>query len=234
VRAIPRMLAMAFGAALATVAVLPAMPAAASHQPEIWAGSAFTYEYENTCQSTAPYTCTVRTGSLTIYIRVYYRPTPASPISVSYRIADITTTAGQDYTGPTSGTVTIPANLNYAQVTIPVVDDGVPESYEQLETRITGSSLPRASFHHVRSTIYDGGRIPRDCVETASSNLQRSLTCNNRPAGQRWQISLDCFNPWGGGHDQVPGNVVTGNGRSDAYCADFHTAASWSYFRALS
>ena len=31
----------------------------------------------------------------------------------------------------------------------------------------------------------------------------------------------------------IPANVVTGNGRSDASCADFHTSAGWSYFRVV-
>lgn len=223
-KAQPRMLAMTFGAAVAAVGLLPAAQAAAAVNPTVAVQGNLTYEYENRCQDVAPFTCTVRPGSIALYVAVYNRPTPPSPITVSWRIQDVSTTAGQDYTGPTSGTVTIPTNSNFAlAVTVPVADDGVAESYEYFQGRVVSSSLPNANFQHGRGEIYDGGRIPRDCVETRPSYDQRSLTCSNRPAGQRWQIVLDCFHPWAL-NEFFYGNIVTGNGRSDTSC---DSADSW-------
>lgn len=218
------MLAISFCAALATIGLLPVTQAAAAVKPTISLQGNYTFEYENRCQDVAPFTCTVRPGSIALYVGVYNRPTPPSPVTVSWQILDVSTTAGQDYTGPTSGTVVIPSTSNSAlAVTVPVTDDGVAESYEYFQARVVSSSLSHANFLHSRGEIYDGGRIPRDCVETRPSYDERSLTCSNRPAGQRWQIVLDCFHPWAL-TEPFFGNVVTGNGRSDTSCS---SADSW-------
>ena len=218
------MLAISLSATLAAIGLLPATQAAAAVKPTIDISYNFSYEYENRCQDVAPFTCTVQPGSIPVYVSVWNRPTPPSAITVNWRIQDVSTTAGLDYTGPTSGTVVIPSTSNSVlAVTVPVVDDGVTESYEYFQVRVVSSSLSNATFSHGRGGIYDGGRIPRDCVETRPSYDQRSLACSARPAGQRWQIILECFHPWAL-NEFFYGNIVTGNGRSDTSCS---SADSW-------
>ncbi|HEY0636662.1 MAG TPA: Calx-beta domain-containing protein [Pseudonocardiaceae bacterium] len=223
-RTLRTLLTAGVAAALGTLTMLP-MTAAAAPRPVLTAGVGFSHEYVNTCQSTAPYTCTVADGLLQITIQVRDRPTPAAPITVGYQIVDVTTTAGADYTGPTSGTVTIPATANYTFLYVPVVRDSVAETSERFDVRLTSSSISADRSDIGWAYIYDGGRIPPDCVETAASETQRALTCSARPAGQQWRISLDCQR-WTG-PDTIYGTLVTGNGRSEADCGtgwDAYTA----------
>jgi hypothetical protein len=229
VRILSRLLAAGFAAVVGTVILLPAGPAGAATKATITAGTDFSYEYDNTCLDAAPFTCSITDGVVSVPIQVQNRPTPASPITVGYRIVDVTTTAGQDYTGPTSGTVTIPSNVNWVMLNVPVVRDGVAEPSERLDVRLTSSSVPADLSDIGWAYIYNGGRIPTDCVESATSAHDRALTCGNRPAGQRWRIQLECF--FWTGPDYIFGTIVTGNGRSEVSCGTWE--AFGSYFSVI-
>jgi hypothetical protein len=50
---------------------------------------------------------------------------------VNYRTADGSATAGSDYTGTTTGTVTIPKNATTGTIRVPITDDS---TYERDET----------------------------------------------------------------------------------------------------
>lgn len=226
-RTIRHLLMVGLAAVIATFTLLPAVPAAAAPKATITAGVGFSYEYVNTCQQTAPFACSVSDGVLSITVQVANRPTPASPITVGYQIVDVTTTAGLDYTGPTSGTVTIPSTANWVMLTVPVVRDSVAESSERFDVRLTSASVPADLSDIGWAYIWNGGRIPADCVESATSSHDRSLTCSNRPAGQQWRIQLECF--FWTGPDSRFGNIVTGNGRSDVTCGSSWEAME-SYF----
>jgi hypothetical protein len=227
VRTVRHLLTVGLTAAVAAITLLPAVPAAAASRATITAGVGFSHEYVNTCQDTAPFACSVSDGLLSITVQVANRPTPAAPITVGYQLVDVTTTAGQDYTGPTSGTVTIPGTANWVMLTVPVVRDGLTEASERFDVRLTSSSVPADRSDIGWAYIWDGGRIPTDCVESATSAHDRSLTCSNRPAGQQWRIQLECF--FWTGPDSRFGTIVTGNGRSDVTCGGTWEALE-SYF----
>ncbi|MEO7289435.1 MAG: hypothetical protein ABI140_21185 [Jatrophihabitantaceae bacterium] len=64
--------------------------------------------------------------------------------------------------------------------------------------------------------------VPADCAVTTTavySSITFHLTCSGRPAGEQWQIVISC-NPRGvnGSDWYYYGNIVTGNGTSNAPC----------------
>lgn len=59
--------------------------------------------------------------------------------------------------------------------------------------------------------------IPADCTVVTIDNFEKSLTCNSRPASQQWHLRVACFSF--GFEEVADGNVVTGNGTSNARCS---------------
>ena len=214
-RTILRTIAFAGAAALVAFGLAPAAQAANLHTL-LTVGDGSSYEYTKRCLDDAPYTCSTRTGSISIMIQVTDRPKNTA-ITVGYQIVDITTTAGQDYTAPTSGTVTIPTTAAQAYVQIPIVNDGVAEPSETFRVRLTSSSVTADISDTGLGTIQDSGQIPPDCDMTRIAGSTVSMTCTNRPPTQRWQILLYCIGF--GLQDEAYGNIVTGNGTSTADCA---------------
>ena len=196
---------------------LPAR-AAAGEVFTVWDGSS--YEYYKTCSDTPPYPCS--TVAETMYVQISASQTKHSPIVLGYSIEDITTTAGADYTLPTTGTVTIPANQYVTGLYVPLVADGVAESTETFRVHLTSSSVGGDFTDTGLGSIWNDGLIPGDCSLSRSSLYSVSMTCTGRPAGQQWSNIADCGEDWPR-VEEVSGPTVTGNGTSTATC----TAYAW-------
>jgi hypothetical protein len=138
------------------------------------------------------------------------------PITIGWQVVDGTAVAGQDFTGPTSGTVTIPAGQVQAYFPIPLVYDGFNEPTETFTARMTSSS-PIADISDTGlGTIWDGTEVPGDCSMAKSSAEVISMTCTNRPESQTWAIAALCLTMLG--VDYFDGSPVTGNGTSSMDC----------------
>jgi hypothetical protein len=183
----------------------------------VWDGSS--YEYYKTCSGAAPFTC--GTFAQTMYVQITGTYPPKSfPITLGYHIEDITTTAGQDYTLPINGTVTIPANQYVTGLFVPLVVDGVAESAETFRVHLTSSSVGGDISDTGIGTIYNDGLIPADCSLSRSSPYTVAMTCTGRPPTQQWRNSAQCGEEWP--HVAfVNGPIVTGNGTSSTTCQSY-------------
>lgn len=171
------------------------------------------------CGSSAPYACSLQAGHLSIGI------TAARTITLTYVIEGVTATAGQDYTGPTSGMVTVPTS-GYTSVIVPLVIDSSAEPPESLRLRITGASAPADISDTGVGTILDGIGVPTDCTPSKYSSTTIALDCTQRPATASWRLVLSCATGAGWG-EPAYGNVVTGNGRSTATCVGLAQGISY-------
>ncbi|HEX6873338.1 MAG TPA: hypothetical protein VF163_19755, partial [Micromonosporaceae bacterium] len=127
-----------------------------------------------------------------------------------------TATAGSDYAGPTSGTITIAKNTYANSMYLPLVYDGVGESTEQFTVQLTSSSIPANLNDTGNETILDGTQLPADCTASNPETGVIALNCTGRPANQQWQLQTYCF-PFGRLTVHY-GNIVTGNGESIVDC----------------
>lgn len=212
---IRRLAAVTLAAVLTSVGLLPAQPAAAGNQSsvDIWDHS--TFEYNKTCSSQS--TCNNISGtSLRFVVNVLNRPKPNHAIDIDWALVDVTTSAGADYTGPTSGRITLAPRQSQASLVFPVVNDGVGEPTETVELHITDISESVDISDVGVGTIRDGAQIPEDCTLGFVDTFERSLTCNERPAGQDWHLNVLCLSF--GIEGVAIGNTVTGNGSSNARC----------------
>ena len=221
-----RALLVAAAAMSVTVGLLPA--AQAADPPVFTVQDSTAYEYYWSCSSSAPYTCS-STG-LSLYIPISMNYPSSTPVTLGYQIVDITTTAGQDYTGPTSGTFTLPSWQAGTTLAIPLVNDGVSEPDETFQVRLTSSSIGAVISDTGIGTIRDASQFPSDCVLSRGDAYTASVSCTNRPATQQWYHQIVCQS-WGA--TTVNGNVVTGNGTSTARCSTWQTYRS-STFQTLS
>ncbi|HEY0638571.1 MAG TPA: Calx-beta domain-containing protein [Pseudonocardiaceae bacterium] len=147
------------------------------------------------------------------------------PVTVNYQIVDLTTTAGQDYTVATTGSITLAAHTSQAHFHVPIVNDGVTESNETFRLRATGISVNADISDTGTGTIRDGGNMPADCGMSRIDSDTHSITCTNRPAGQQWVHRQQCMIEWLE-FVNVNGNVVTGNGTSVTSCSPYWYNAS--------
>jgi hypothetical protein len=213
-----RILAVTAVAALCGLGLLPAAHAAGPVFT-VWDGSS--YEYYKSCTTSPPYSCGANSLSMYLQISVANR---TGPITLGYQITDITATAGQDYTFPTSGTVTIPSGQYVTGLHIPLVNDGVTEPNETFRVRLTSSSAGGDISDTGIGTIWDAGQIPLDCNLNRTDSMTVSMTCTNRPPTQRWFHNIQCGKGWTS--ESVNGPTITGNGTSTARCAQFVYKAS--------
>ncbi|HEY0639926.1 MAG TPA: hypothetical protein VGD67_19990 [Pseudonocardiaceae bacterium] len=210
--------AAAAGLAAATVAVTPPTAFAAA-QPVVTVDSATDHEGTLVCSEGfggPPPPCgTTVTNALRFYVRTSTR----AAITVNWQLVPGTATAGADYTGPTTGSVTIPYSNWGTSFQVPLVYDGFTEAAtEQFTVRLTGSSIPANLTDTGTGTIRDGRQVPADCAMSlpAGTTYAMTMTCTNRPAGQQWQLQAYCW-PFGQMIDHY-GPVVTGNGQSTIDC----------------
>jgi hypothetical protein len=217
VRTIPRLLTSAAAVALVALGLGPAAQAAKPNNNNVFTVyDSASYEYVKTCSNTAPFTCGTFAESMYVQIVGPYPP-KNSPITLGYQIDAITATAGADYT-VTSGTATIAAGQYVTWILIPLVADGVAEPNETFRVRLTSSSIGGDISDTGIATIWNDGQIPPDCNLSKPDLATTSMTCTNRPAGQRWQHIVICRDgAWG--YVRAYGPVVTGNGTSTAVCS---------------
>lgn len=203
---------------LAAWSAAPATAAKPGATLSVW--DAQSYEYTKFCTGSPTYQCNVIGGtSLVITIQVTNRPKPLAPITVGYQVQNVTTTAGQDYQGATSGTVTIPTNAAQANVVLPIVNDGVPESTETLIVRLTSATVPASLTDIGEGTIFDGSQIPPDCsLAWVENDRAKSLTCTARPTAEGWRLNMLCVGAVGEIIAVAMGNTVNGDGTSTARC----------------
>jgi len=212
-----RQLSVVFGAmALATFGIVPTAQAA---PPELRIYDSTRYEYVTSCHSG----CGTVTQTMEFLVWLY--PSKNSAVTVDYLIEDVTTTAGQDYTGPTSGTLTLAPHSSQAHLHVTIVNDGVTEGNETFRLRATGISVNANISDTGTGTILDGGNMPADCSMANVSTGSYSITCTNRPANQQWVHRQQCMIEWLE-FVYINGNVVTGNGTSTASCGQYNYNSS--------
>jgi Calx-beta domain len=217
-RTIARLLTFAATVTLVGLSLVPAAQAAKPHNVfTVYDGAS--YEYVKTCADTAPFSCGTFAESMFVQIVGPYPP-KNYPITLTYRIEPITATAGADYT-LSSGTAAIAAGQYVTGIRIPLVADGVAEPNETFRVRLTSSSIGGNISDTGIGTIWNDGQIPPDCNLSKPDLITTSMTCTNRPAGQRWQHIVTCGDIGAWGYVRAYGPVVTGNGTSTAVCDDF-------------
>lgn len=201
-----RLLAMAGAAALVVFGWAPAAQAAGR---TVTVDDFSSFESSWVCTADPPFGCS--SNAERIQFQIHMSPSPTQAVTLGWQLEDITATAGQDYTGPTSGTVTFPANGFVTYVYVPLVKDTVAESNETFRLRITSSSIPADFSDTAIGTIKNGDQIPADCTVTQTTYNNMFLTCSNRPPTQRWHLQAECAHFWSVIKN---GNIVTGNGTS--------------------
>jgi len=243
---VPLRLFVACATVLAATGLLPAATAAAKPPAATvfnvyhvdGAGTTYhNYEYRSACGVTSPFACYTYGGHVVFQIVVSNRPQPAAPITVSYAIDDITAVHGVNFSGPTTGTLTIdsyPPGHNDVQLAIPIIDTGsVGAPDKTLRVRLTGSSVPGANISDTEiGIIHSAGQIPRDCTPSRADGQSFSTTCTGRPAGSQWRVSVTCLDGFRG--PTVYGALITGNGTSSATCAGTGYNFAWWDFHLIS
>jgi hypothetical protein len=213
---------------LCAVGALSVASAAMAGQPStvITVGNASGYEYQPTCSNTAPYPCS--NTALTLAFRIYTSHIYNHNITVGWQISGGTATPGVDFTGPTSGTVTIAGNTGSNEVLVQLVSDGSGEPNETFDVHLTSASVPADLSSVGTETILDGSRIPADCTLSKTAPNEEAMTCTNRPASQRWYLDVFCAYPLG--DPELLGNDVIGNGTSEGTCNIGNTVPTGAYF----
>src|ERR1051326_2565193 len=176
-----------------TLAVFGLAPAASAAQPRTVTVDDFaSYEGDWGCSADPPFTCNEDPGQL--QFQIHMSPSPKTAVTLGWSLEDITATAGQDYTGPTSGTVTFPANGYVTYVYVPLVIDNVAEPNETVRFHITSSSISADISDTAIGTIQDGSQVPADCTVTQTDYNNMFMTCTGRPATQNWHLQAGCVN----------------------------------------
>jgi hypothetical protein len=213
-----RRIALAVGAAgLLLGGLAPALPitaAAAASKITIQTYSASNYQYEKYCSGS---TCNLKRSTILDFEFIETGTLNIKPVTIHWQLQDVTTQAGVDYSGPTSGQVSIPSGscANCAFVLVPIVNEGAPDDTETVNFVVTSTSVP-ATVNNGTGTIFSQAQIPEDCSLAFVTTASKSLTCTNRPAGQVWFFRLGC--PDGKFSEWTDGNAVTGDGTSTADC----------------
>lgn len=219
-RLVLRLLAMAGAAALVMFAWVPAAQAAGR---TVTVDDFASFESSWACTADPPFGCS--SSAERIMFQIHMSPSPSQAVTLGWQLEDITATAGQDYTGPTSGTVTFPANGYVTYVYVPLVKDAVAESNETFRFRITSSSVPATFTDTAIGTIKNGDQVPSDCTVTQTTYNDMFMTCSNRPPAQRWHLQAECAHFWAIIRN---GNIVTGNGTSSVT-----NCAAYAYYPAF-
>jgi hypothetical protein len=213
-----RLLQVVAGVALVGAAVtqVPAMAAGVTAQPVVTVDDALDYEGYLAC--TVGMGNPVACGSTPANaLRFYVRTSTRAAITVNWRLVPGSASAGSDYTGPTTGSVTIPYSNWGTSFTVPLVYDGFNEAAtETFTVQLTGSSIPATISDTGTGTIRDGRQVPADCTVSQQPGEVMAMDCTGRPAGQVWRMQVYCF-PFGRLVVNY-GTTVTGNGRSWTDC----------------
>ncbi|WP_018353377.1 Calx-beta domain-containing protein [Longispora albida] len=213
-RFVPRLMMVAAAAALTTLGMMPSAQAA-NPSNVFTVNDGWSYEYEKSCQSTAPFACTSNATSLSIMVSGAY-PGKSYAITLGYQVEAVSATAGVDYVAST-GTVTIPAGNYRGYLSVPLVNDGLAEGTETFRIRLTSSSAGGNISDTGLGYIWNEGQIPADCALSKSDLRTTTISCSGRPATQPWRTVVNCEDV-GMGYLQAYGAAITGNGTSTAVC----------------
>jgi hypothetical protein len=212
-RLILRLVTVATVAALCAVGLVPTATAARPITLTLF--DQRDWEGHHTCPDGAG-PCTTGANSMFFTIRFSDLRPRRDPITIGWQLVNGTAVAGQDFTGPTTGSVTIPAGEVQTFFSVPLVFDGFGEPTETYTARMTSSSLPANISDTGLGTIWDGTQIPGDCSMAKESDDIISMTCTNRPPSQTWGITAICITMFG--ITFLEGSPVTGNGTSTKDC----------------
>jgi hypothetical protein len=226
-RPVTRLLTAAAATALGALALVPTAHAA---QPQTFTvGDTSAYEYRKDCSTQGPpFACT--SNSTIMLFEIWTYPPVRRDVTFTYEIQPITATQGADYIG-TTGSVVMRANTNFAFIQIPIIMDGVAEPSETLRFRMTSSSAGGNINDIGTGTIVNDGQIPADCDLSRPSLTVTTMACTGRPATQRWQIEITCYDGGGWGYVRAYGEIITGNGTSTASCEYVDYEYGWPTFR---
>lgn len=204
-------------AALFLLSWLPALPAAAAGPMVATIDDQTSMEHELQCNPSTPGPCTVRYARRVLF-NITVSNFSGPQITFGFQLESITAILGQDfaewpfYSPPhqiTTGTD------GKAQIRADMIVDSVTEPTETYRLRLTSASRPVDITDTGLGTILDGNQLPPDCAASVVSDFTGSMTCSSRPAGQQWRARFQCADfppPW------ASGNIVTGNGTSNATC----------------
>lgn len=158
-------------------------------------------------------TVTESSGSATVGLSLS-EAIPSAALNINYAITNGTALSGTDYTGPTSGTLTIPAGQRSTSLTIPITNDTAVETIESfIITFSAGSgaaalaSFPVSGITTVKIASEDGvtgfpGWMSAHGLTAAAANPDadpngdgvsniESWLCKINPAGPSPQAWLD-------------------------------------------
>ena len=99
------------------------------------------------------------TGSLNMTFTVSLSPVSGRAVSVNYATADVTATAGADYTA-TSGTLTIPAGATSRTFTVPILGDTLDEPNETFVVNLSAPVNATIARTQAIGTIIDNDATP--------------------------------------------------------------------------
>jgi hypothetical protein len=142
----------------------------------------------------------------------------SKPQGIFYEITNGTAVDGTDFNVPAAGEVTIPAGQFNADLSVPLVNEGMFGATKSFTIAITGTSPSATVTQSTATALISGGNIPPDCSFTWISQSSQSLTCTQRPATQVWQAQFYCIVP-PFSRFATGGNEVTGEGTSTASCS---------------
>jgi hypothetical protein len=138
----------------------------------------------------------------------------SSPLGIDYKIINGTAVDGTDFNTPATGQVTVPTDMTYAFLNVPLVNEKEFGTSKTFTIEVTGTSSPITISTGTATNTITGGNIPQDCSFTYISTTSQSLSCTKRPASQVWSIEVHCKANMGPPWIFVTGSDVTGDGTS--------------------
>jgi hypothetical protein len=132
---------------------------------------------------------------------------------IFYKITNGSAVDGTDFNIPATGEVIIPAGQAIADLSVPLVYEGLFGAIKSFTIAITGTSPSATVTQSTATAFIDPGNIPPDCSFTWITSSSQSLTCTQRPATQAWHAQFYCLTP-PFNRFAMAGNEVTGEGTS--------------------
>ena len=202
---------------------LAAVPAHAT-TAEAYVQSDVTEQYGVSCTSAA--TCnTITTG--TEVFPFGRTGSTTSALGIYYKIVDNGGAVnGVDFSTPATGEVIIPAGQSTENLSVPLLDSGLFDTYVYFTVEITGTTTPITLENTTATGGFYGGNIPSDCSFTWGGGLSLALGCTARPPTQVWNIEALCGFPLHGMFGGTAGTEVTGDGTSTVTCTSTIETAS--------
>ena len=163
-------------------------------------------------------------------LQVCLSATSTQAVTVQYATADGTANAGFDYTA-SSGTVTIPAGQTCANVSVPIINDAVPESTETFTVNLSSPTNATIGTGTGTVTINDDDQSQYDCNNVAVTPGNQSIAISGLTAPV---ITVQVFNSsWAGIFNQTytnsPGTVTVNIGPGLYHVKVTFYTSGWSY-----